>query len=98
MEMMTILEGDPAWLAVIVQVPSSNNVSVGTSSVPDTWHTEVVEDAKDTVRPESAVAVRLMVPVASSWSPGFAKVIVCSVPHSKTMSTVPSSISKPMYV
>ena len=96
--MMTRLEGDPAWLAVIVQFPSSNNVSVGASYVPDTWHTEVVEDAKDTVRPESAVAVRLMIPVANTWSPGFANVIVCSVPHSKTMSTTPSSISKPTYV
>ena len=97
-EMMTRLEGDPAWLAVIVQVPSSNNVSVGASYVPVTWHTEVVEDAADTVRPESAVAVRLTVPVANAWSPGFANVIVCSVAHSKTMSTTPSSISKPMYV
>lgn len=73
---------------MIVQVPSVFSVSV----VPDTVHTDVVEDASETVRPESEVAVRLTVPVGSSWSPGFANVIVCSVPHSKTMPTFPSSI------
>ncbi len=63
---------------MIVQVPSVFSVSV----VPDTVHTAVVEDASDTVRPESAVAVRLIVPVGSSWSPGFANVIVWAIPHS----------------
>ena len=61
---------------MIVQVPSATNESV----VPDTVQTNVVEDASDTARPESEVAVRLTVPVGSSWSPGFAKVMVCSTP------------------
>ena len=47
---------------MIVQVPSATSESV----VPDTVHTDAVEDASDTVRPESAVAVRLTVPVGIS--------------------------------
>ena len=43
----------PAWLALMVQVPTATKVTV----VPDTVQTPVVADVKVTVSPEEAVAL-----------------------------------------
>ena len=48
----------PAWLALIVQVPTATNVTV----VPETVQMLVVAEVKATVRPEEAVALRVIGP------------------------------------
>ena len=48
----------PAWLALIVQVPTVTNVTV----VPETVQMPVVAEVKVTARPEVAVALRVTGP------------------------------------
>ena len=47
----------PAWEAVMVQVPAATSVSV-VPLLPVVVQMEVVDDEKETVRPEDAVAER----------------------------------------
>ena len=64
----------PACDAVIEQVPAARNVAVA----PLTVQTLAVVEAKLTVRPEVAVAVRLS-GVPTVCAPGLAKLMVCAV-------------------
>jgi hypothetical protein len=66
------LDALPAWLALIVQVPTVMNVSVPPL---DIVHTPEVDDVKATVNPELDVAVSVGV-VPKFFVPGFANVIV----------------------
>ena len=50
---------DPAWLAVIVQVPAARIVTL----LPETVQTLVVPEVKLTVRPALLVALRVIGPV-----------------------------------
>jgi hypothetical protein len=63
----------PAWLAATVQVPTATKVSV----LPLTVHTPKVVDAKETGKPELAVATSGAGGVPSVWPPGEVKVMVC---------------------
>ena len=58
----------------MVHVPALTKVSV----VPETVHTPVVDEARDTVNPESDDAVRVAVPDESCCSPGSLNVMVCA--------------------
>lgn len=62
----------PAWLALTVQVPNPTKVRVALFSVQTV---EVVE-AKDTGKPEVAVATSEIGVAAKAWLPGEAKLIV----------------------
>jgi hypothetical protein len=65
----------PGWLALMVQVPTATSVSV----VPLTVQTPGVVEAKDTVRPDDAVAIRAGAGLPRVWLPGDVKVMVCGV-------------------
>jgi hypothetical protein len=52
----------PAWLALIVQVPTA----IGVTVVPVTMHTPVVDEAKLTVSPELAVAFTVKAPALNA--------------------------------
>ena len=62
----------PAWLALIVQVPTATKVTV----VPDTVQTPVVAELKMTVRPEEAVALTVIGPSSKRLPASPPKVIV----------------------
>ena len=73
-----------------MHVPALTKVSV----VPKTVHTPAVDEASDTVNPESDDAVRVAVPDESCCAPGLLNVMVCDLRHSiSVMSTFPSSTS-----
>jgi hypothetical protein len=62
----------PAWLAVIVQVPTA----IGVTVVPVTVHTPVVDAVKLTVSPELEVAFTMKAPALRARLPRAAKVMV----------------------
>ena len=62
----------PAWLALIVQVPTVTKVTV----VPEMVQTLVVAEVKATVRPEEAVALSVSGPSSKRLSASAVKVIV----------------------
>ena len=64
----------PAWLALMLQLPTATNVSV----LPLTVHTLGVVEAKLTARPELALATSAGGMVPRVWLPGEAKVMVCA--------------------
>ena len=64
----------PAWLAAAVQVPALSSVKV----LPLTVQTAVVSDAKDTAKPELAVAAKGAAGVPSVWLPGEGKSSACA--------------------
>ena len=67
----------PAWEAVMVQVPAATSVSV-VPSLPVVVQMEVVDEEKETVRPEDAVAERVKGPAGRVRAESGLKVIVCA--------------------
>ena len=65
----------PAWLALIVHVPTATSVTV----VPATVHWGAVAEVKATVNPDEAVALTVNVPEPSALSESAPNVIVWSV-------------------
>jgi hypothetical protein len=55
--------GSPAWSAETVQVPTARIVMAD----PTTVHTGVVDDAKDTVNPDVAVATAVIGEAPNAW-------------------------------
>ena len=64
----------PAWLALMLQLPTATSVSV----LPLTVQTLGVVEAKLTARPELALATSAGGVVPSVWLPGEAKLMVCA--------------------
>lgn len=64
----------PAWLALMVQVPTATRVRL----VPLVVHTAGVVDANETSRPRLEVAARAGAAVPRVWLPGPVKVMVCT--------------------
>ena len=64
----------PAWLALMLQVPTATSVSV----LPLTVQTLGVVDAKLTAKPELAVATSAGGVVPSVWLPGEVKLMLCA--------------------
>ena len=73
-----------------MHVPALTKVRVD----PETVHTPAVDEARDTVNPESDDAVRVAVPDESDCAPGSLNVMVCDFPQSiSDRSTLPLVIS-----
>ena len=64
----------PAWLAVMEQLPAASSVA----AVPLTVHTAGVAEAKETVKPEVAVATRARGAAPTDWLTGALKLMVCA--------------------
>jgi hypothetical protein len=65
----------PGWLALMVHVPTATSVKV----VPLTVQTSGVVEAKETARPELAVADSAGGAMPRVWLPGDIKLMVCAV-------------------
>jgi len=65
----------PPWLAVMEQEPAE----ISDKAVPLTVHTDVVFEAKVTVKPDVADADKAAGAVPSTWLPGDEKLIVCAM-------------------
>ena len=78
----------PACVAWIVHVPAATNVA----TAPLTVQMLVVVEAKDTVRPELAVAVSVLC-VPTVCAPGLPKVMVCVT--AVTVSVAPLLVTLP---
>lgn len=63
----------PGWLALTEQLPAATRVSV----LPLTVHTAGVVDAKDTGRPEVALATKAGAATPRVWLPDDAKLMLC---------------------